>query len=99
MKGYSMKVRWKVFLLLSVVISFFACSSAYAQNKFKLKQGATGKLCLNCHSDFQEKLKEASVHTPVKLGNVQGATNRTHQPTISFWLKRRIKSASFAIVN
>ncbi len=32
----------------------------------KLKPGAVGKVCLECHADFQEKLDRKFVHTPVR---------------------------------
>lgn len=32
----------------------------------KLKPGAEGKICLDCHADFQEKLARKFVHTPVR---------------------------------
>jgi len=35
---------------------------------FKLKPGATGKVCLECHVTFEETRKLPSVHTPVKNG-------------------------------
>jgi predicted CXXCH cytochrome family protein len=36
--------------------------------KFRLKPGAAGKLCLDCHVDFQDVAKLPHVHTPVKAG-------------------------------
>lgn len=42
---------------------------------FKLKPGARGKNCLNCHAAFNEALKQASVHTPVKDGNCSDCHN------------------------
>src|SRR5689334_105333 len=32
----------------------------------KLKPGANGQLCLECHGDFEQRLAKAAVHTPVK---------------------------------
>ncbi|HEX9306798.1 MAG TPA: cytochrome c3 family protein [Anaeromyxobacter sp.] len=44
-----------------------ASSAAPAEaNPRKLKPGATGKICLECHADFQEKLDRKFVHTPVR---------------------------------
>jgi len=43
-------------------------SSASTQDKFRLKPGAKGKICLSCHEDFKEKLKRPFIHTPVKSG-------------------------------
>jgi DmsE family decaheme c-type cytochrome len=34
--------------------------------KFRLKPGARQKVCLTCHADFEERLKKAFVHTPIK---------------------------------
>ncbi len=42
---------------------------------FKLKPGAEGKLCLDCHGDFEERLKKAFVHTPVRSRNCIGCHN------------------------
>jgi len=36
------------------------------ESKFRLKPGAQQKICLTCHSQFEELLKKASVHTPVR---------------------------------
>ncbi len=46
-----------------------APSQSAADAKFKLKPGAHGKVCLGCHSDFEDKLKLPAVHTPVKNGD------------------------------
>ena len=55
---------------LALVLLAASAVPALAQNdeKFRLKPGAAGKLCLDCHVDFQEVVKRASVHTPVKGG-------------------------------
>jgi len=64
-----MKLHSKVMPLAFVAAAAVIFSAAYAQqNKFKLKPGAQGKLCLECHDKFQEKLKSPFVHTPVKTG-------------------------------
>jgi len=69
-----MKLSLKILLLL-VVISFFV-SLAYAQqNKFRLKPDAKGKLCLSCHDNFKEKLKDPFIHTPVKTGECSECHN------------------------
>ena len=47
--------------------------------KFKLKPGANGKLCLNCHFDLQETVKKPFVHTPLKAGECIGC----HSPHAS----------------
>src|SRR5689334_3603277 len=32
----------------------------------RLKPGANGALCLECHGDFEQRLAKTAVHTPVK---------------------------------
>jgi predicted CXXCH cytochrome family protein len=63
-----MKLRLKWLFLPIVVLSLLIFSLSYAQTKFKLKPDAKGKLCLGCHDNFKEKLKNPFVHTPVKAG-------------------------------
>jgi predicted CXXCH cytochrome family protein len=45
----------------------------------KLKPGAEGRLCLDCHTDFADVLKKASVHTPVRSQECVGC----HSPHAS----------------
>jgi predicted CXXCH cytochrome family protein len=40
-----------------------------ADNRFKLKPGAAGKLCVQCHTGIEETLALPFVHTPVKSGD------------------------------
>ena len=63
-----MNFKLKLFCLFILIASLLFISLAYSQNKFKLKPGAQGKLCLECHDAFKEKLKNPFVHTPVKTG-------------------------------
>lgn len=70
-----MNVRYKLIFFPLVACLLFAAASADAQEKFKLKPGAKGRVCLNCHVTFQEKLKSPSVHTPVKNGECSGCHN------------------------
>lgn len=63
-----MKFRIKFLLLFLAIISLLFVSLVYSQNKFKLKPEAKGKLCLSCHENFKEKLKNEFIHTPVKSG-------------------------------
>ncbi len=42
---------------------------------FKLKPGAEGKLCLDCHPQFEEVLKKPFVHTPVRSRQCAGCHN------------------------
>ena len=57
-------------MLATIVVAVSGGSPALAQNeaKFHLKPGAVGKLCLECHFDFEDVLKQAAVHSPVKSG-------------------------------
>ena len=64
-----MKLQSKIVLLALASASLLVFSLSYAQqDKFKLKTGARGKLCLDCHDNFKEKLKNQFIHTPVKSG-------------------------------
>lgn len=67
------KLQWLCLTL--VTLSVLMVSSAHAQNKYKLKPGADGKVCLSCHADFAEKLKRKFVHTPVKTAECSGCHN------------------------
>src|SRR5262245_17703522 len=49
-----------------------APSQSQDETKFHLKPGAAGKVCLDCHSDFQDVIKRPFVHTPVKTGQCIG---------------------------
>jgi predicted CXXCH cytochrome family protein len=64
-----MKLTLRILVLLLVAVSFLIVSLSHAQeNKFKLKPDAKGKLCLSCHDNFMEKLRNPFIHTPVKTG-------------------------------
>jgi len=70
-----MRLLFKLLFLLAMIIFVLVFSLAYGQNKFKLKLGAQGKLCLECHDAFKEKLKSRFVHTPVKSGECSECHN------------------------
>lgn len=66
------------FLAVAAVLALPAASSAQnasQQQKFKLKPGAVGQACLECHATFQEVLKKPFVHTPVKGRDCTGCHN------------------------
>ncbi|ACH38145.1 cytochrome c [Citrifermentans bemidjiense Bem] len=70
--------RHKVLILFGVIGSLMVGLIANAQDdsaKFRLKPGAFGKLCQDCHTNFEEKLKKTYVHTPVKKGDCTGCHN------------------------
>jgi len=66
-------------LLLALAATAHAQGQAQTQNTFRLKPGATGQVCFDCHTDFADKLKSKFVHTPVKAGNCVGC----HSPHTS----------------
>jgi len=68
----------KVILLLTGVMLAWSVPLLHAKDndlQFKLKPGASGKLCLKCHTPFQEKLARPFVHTPLKKGDCTGCHN------------------------
>jgi len=74
-----MRRRLIVVLLSLAAIVPLAVATARAQDKFRLKPGARGKICLQCHTAFEEGLKLPFVHTPVK----EGACSDCHNPHTS----------------
>jgi predicted CXXCH cytochrome family protein len=70
-----MRARLEGVSLFLLILCLSGVSVVYGQNKFKLKPGAQGKLCLNCHNEFEEKLKSKFVHSPVKTGECSGCHN------------------------
>src|SRR5271169_1137951 len=74
---YFISLRHGLFYLVSISFVFCMIMPAHSADdvRLKLKAGARGKLCLNCHVDFQNKLKNPFVHTPVKVGDCTGCHN------------------------
>jgi predicted CXXCH cytochrome family protein len=64
-----------VVLLLALAAPALALPAAPKQQTYKLKPGAEGKLCLDCHPQLEDVLKKAFVHTPVKSRNCAGCHN------------------------
>lgn len=60
--------------MIVILAATAAAAPARAQDesRFHLKPGASGKLCMECHTDFQDVIRSASVHTPVKGGQCTG---------------------------
>jgi predicted CXXCH cytochrome family protein len=79
MKGENMSHRYRFFLLLLAVSFLLVAVAVYPQDKFKLKPGARGKICQNCHVTFEEKMKKPFLHTPVRTGECSGC----HSPHAS----------------
>jgi predicted CXXCH cytochrome family protein len=70
-----MTLRTKTALVLLAIVSITSLTLAHAQDKFRLKPGAKGKVCLECHTAFKEKLKAPFIHTPVKAGDCSDCHN------------------------
>ena len=70
-----MKLRHKLLFLLFITIILSAGDPIRAQEQFNLKPGGRGKVCVGCHTAFQDKLKSPYVHTPVKIGECTGCHN------------------------
>jgi predicted CXXCH cytochrome family protein len=66
--------------LVSVTVLLSVASLARSQqNPYRLKEPDEKKLCITCHTDFEEKLKNPFVHTPVRFGECSGC----HNPHVS----------------
>ena len=60
-------------------------STAFAAGKFKLKPGARGKRCVECHDEFAVDLKKAVVHKPITEGECVACHN-PHSSNYEFLL-------------
>ena len=71
-----MKLREIIVVILMVCFTLCLSSSmVLAEGKFKLKPGASGKLCLSCHTAFSAKMKAKHIHTPLAKGECSGCHN------------------------
>ena len=58
---------------LALLASISAATVVHSQqNPYRLKDPDQKKLCLACHTDFEQKLKSRFVHTPVRTGECSG---------------------------
>jgi DmsE family decaheme c-type cytochrome len=74
-------MRYNLFFTVLIISALLVAAPAHSEeNKFKLKKGAKGALCLKCHETFQAKLEKQSVHTPVKIGECSGCHNPHTSP-------------------
>jgi len=64
-----MSLRIRALLVLLAVPLLGATVPPAGPNPHRLKPGAQGRLCLECHTTFQDTVKLPFVHTPVKSGN------------------------------
>jgi DmsE family decaheme c-type cytochrome len=66
--------------LVSMAVLLSVASLARSQqNPYRLKEPDQKKLCITCHTDFEQKLKSQFVHTPVRAGECSGC----HNPHVS----------------
>ncbi len=72
-----MNPRYRPFpLLLLAAVCLLVSATAHSEdNKFRLKPGAKGKICLTCHVAFREKMALPFIHTPVKEGDCSDCHN------------------------
>jgi predicted CXXCH cytochrome family protein len=66
MKTSDTSVRYVLLFVLSVGLIW--ASTAFGADKFKLKPGAKGKICLKCHEDFKKTLERTHLHPLLKDG-------------------------------
>jgi DmsE family decaheme c-type cytochrome len=74
-----MMSRWSIACVSLVVLLSVASVARSQQNPYRLKEPDQKKLCLACHTDFEQKLKNRFVHTPVRSGECSGC----HDPHVS----------------
>ena len=63
------------FFLLALASAALPAGALAQGSKFKLKPGAPGQACLECHAGFESRLRMPSVHTPVKSRQCTGCHN------------------------
>ena len=61
--------------LFAFALVLVIASAGYAADKFKLKPGARGKLCVECHDEFKETLGKPVVHKPISEGDCASCHN------------------------
>ncbi|MBI5376651.1 MAG: cytochrome C [Candidatus Schekmanbacteria bacterium] len=89
-----MKLMYRMFSLFFLMEMFFCITYVDSADKFKLKPGAEGKICLDCHSDFEKKIGGKFVHTPVKSRDCRGCHN-PHASTYDKMLSNSTKEICF----
>ncbi len=68
-------IRYKFLFSLFIISALIFATLTYSEDKFKLKPGAKGKICLDCHETFKEKLKSPFVHPLLKTGQCSACHN------------------------
>jgi len=67
--------KFRTPFLLAVAACLAAVTPAVAEGQYRLKPGATGRVCLECHDAFKDKVALPFVHTPVKAGDCSDCHN------------------------
>jgi predicted CXXCH cytochrome family protein len=62
-------------LCLALTLVLAAALTAHAAGDFKLKKGARGDLCVDCHDAFERILKMPFIHTPLAKGECSSCHN------------------------
>jgi predicted CXXCH cytochrome family protein len=73
-----MTPRYKKLVPFILIAVLYVVTATFAQEndlKYRLKPGASGKVCLKCHVNLQETMKKPFVHTPLKTGDCTGCHN------------------------
>ncbi len=74
-----MRTRLIIAGLSVVVLLLWNAPARSQQNPYRLKEADQKKMCLACHTDFDQKLKKRFVHTAVRNGECSGC----HDPHVS----------------
>lgn len=65
--------RLAFFMAVALLVSLPHAGAA--ENPYKLKPGAAGKICLTCHLAFAATMEKPYVHTPLREGQCSGCHN------------------------
>lgn len=74
-----MSSRLKVVCLSLILLAGASSTLRAQQNPYRLKDPDQKKLCIACHSDFEQTLKKRFLHSPVRSGECAGC----HDPHVS----------------
>jgi len=66
---------WTLGPFLIIIALLIFVTPSYSENKFKLKEGANAKLCVDCHETLQKTLESSFVHFPVENGECSTCHN------------------------
>ena len=78
MRG-AMASRLTIASIAGVALLSMVAVARSQQNPYRLKEPDQKKLCISCHTDFAQKLRNRFVHTPIRTGECSGC----HDPHVS----------------